>query len=90
MLKVTFSSLKIRSPSPEFDIHEKSDKMKIFLAENLQCFQIIPIIISTIVIIFILFLCILFLIWYIKNIPKVYQKATNILFLKFSYQGLSK
>ena len=89
MLKVTFSSLKIRSPSPEFDIHEKSDKMKIFLAENLQCFQIIPIIISTIVIIFILFLCILFLIWYIKNIPKVYQKTTNIPFIKFPYHGLS-
>jgi hypothetical protein len=89
MLKVTFSSLKIRSPSPEFNIHEKSDKMKIFLAENLLCFQIIPLIISTIVIIFI-FLCILFLIWYIKNIPKVYQNATNIPFLKFPYHGLSK
>ncbi len=56
MLKVTFSSLKFRSPSPEFDIHEKSDKMKIFLAENMRCFKMIPIIISTIVIIFILFL----------------------------------
>jgi hypothetical protein len=87
MLKVTFSSLKIRSPSPEFDIHEKSDKMKIFLAENLQCFQIIPIIISTIST---YFLCILFLIWYIKNIPKVYQNAMNIQFLKFPYHGLSK
>ena len=87
MLKVTFSSLKIRSPSPEFDIHEKSDKMKIFLAKNLRCFKIIPIIISTI---FILFLCILFLIWYIKNIPKVYQNTTNIPFLKFPYHGFSK
>jgi hypothetical protein len=73
MLKVTFSSLKIRSPSPEFDIHEKSDKMNVFLAENMQCFQIIPIIISAIVIIFIYFCVFYFLIWFIsiKNKPKL-------------------
>ena len=58
--------------------------------ENMRCFKIIPIIISTIVIIFILFLWILFLFWYIKNLPKVYQNTMHIPFLKFPYHGLSK
>jgi len=67
-----------KSPFPEFDIHEKSDKMKILFAEILRCCQIIHQIILTIVIILNLFLCIVFLIWCFKNILKVYQNTTNI------------